>query len=91
MLLYLVQEGGGRAVEKLRAYELQERGLDTVDANLALGLPSITATTAGLPDPVRSRLTTLRVMTNNPKKLIGLEGYGREVTEQFRSWPSPTR
>ena len=84
VLLYLSQEGRGIGLlNKLRAYELQEQGLDTVDANLALGLP-VDSRDYGLGYQILSDLglTTLRVMTNNPKKLIGLEGYGLEVTEQ---------
>ncbi len=84
VLLYLSQEGRGIGLlNKLRAYELQEQGLDTVDANLALGLP-VDSRDYGIGYQILADLglTSLRVMTNNPKKLIGLEGYGLEVTEQ---------
>ena len=84
VLLYLSQEGRGIGLlNKLRAYELQEQGLDTVDANLALGLP-VDSRDYGIGYQILADLglTSLRVMTNNPKKLMGLEGYGLEITEQ---------
>ncbi len=84
VLLYLSQEGRGIGLlNKLRAYELQEQGLDTVDANLALGLP-VDSREYGLGYQILADLglTSLRVMTNNPKKLMGLEGYGLTVSEQ---------
>jgi 3,4-dihydroxy 2-butanone 4-phosphate synthase / GTP cyclohydrolase II len=84
VLLYLSQEGRGIGLlNKLRAYELQEQGLDTVDANLALGLP-VDSRDYGVGYQILSDLglTSMRVLTNNPKKILGLEGYGLEVTEQ---------
>ena len=84
VLLYLAQEGRGIGLlNKLRAYELQEQGLDTVDANIALGLP-IDSRDYGIGAQILADLglTSIRVMTNNPKKLVGLEGYGLTVTEQ---------
>jgi 3,4-dihydroxy 2-butanone 4-phosphate synthase/GTP cyclohydrolase II len=84
VLLYLSQEGRGIGLlNKLRAYELQEQGLDTVDANLALGLPVDSRDYAvGYQILADLGLTSLRVMTNNPKKILGLEGYGLEITAQ---------
>ncbi|HYX84695.1 MAG TPA: bifunctional 3,4-dihydroxy-2-butanone-4-phosphate synthase/GTP cyclohydrolase II [Gaiellales bacterium] len=85
VLLYLSQEGRGIGLlNKLRAYELQERGLDTVDANLALGLPVDSRDYAvGYQILADLGLTSLRVLTNNPKKILGLEGYGLVVTQQL--------
>jgi 3,4-dihydroxy 2-butanone 4-phosphate synthase/GTP cyclohydrolase II len=84
VLLYLSQEGRGIGLlNKLRAYELQEQGLDTVDANLALGLP-VDSRDYGVGYQILADLglTSLRVLTNNPKKILGLEGYGLVITEQ---------
>jgi 3,4-dihydroxy 2-butanone 4-phosphate synthase/GTP cyclohydrolase II len=84
VLLYLGQEGRGVGLlGKLQAYELQERGLDTVDANLALGLP-VDAREYGIGSQILAELglTTIRVLTNNPKKLGGIEGFGLRVVEQ---------
>ncbi|HWG81595.1 MAG TPA: bifunctional 3,4-dihydroxy-2-butanone-4-phosphate synthase/GTP cyclohydrolase II [Gaiellales bacterium] len=84
VLLYLAQEGRGIGLlNKLRAYELQEQGMDTVDANIALGLP-VDSRDYGMGAQILADLglTSIRVMTNNPKKLVGLEGYGLTVTEQ---------
>jgi len=65
---------------KLRAYELQERGLDTVDANLSLGLPS-DARDYGTGAQILSGLgiKSMRLLTNNPTKRAGLEGYGLRI------------
>jgi 3,4-dihydroxy 2-butanone 4-phosphate synthase / GTP cyclohydrolase II len=84
VLLYLAQEGRGIGLlKKLHAYKLQEEGLDTVDANLELGLPAdLRDYGIGAQILVDLGLSTIRIMTNNPKKIIGLEGYGLEVTEQ---------
>jgi 3,4-dihydroxy 2-butanone 4-phosphate synthase / GTP cyclohydrolase II len=93
VLLYLSQEGRGIGLlNKLRAYELQERGLDTVDANLALGLP-VDSRDYGVGYQILSDLgvRSMRVLTNNPKKLLGLEGYGLEIVEQvpIEAEPNP--
>jgi 3,4-dihydroxy 2-butanone 4-phosphate synthase/GTP cyclohydrolase II len=85
VLLYLAQEGRGIGLlNKLHAYRLQEEeGLDTVDANLKLGLPAdLRDYGIGAQILVDLGLSTIRIMTNNPKKIIGLEGYGLEVTAQ---------
>jgi 3,4-dihydroxy 2-butanone 4-phosphate synthase/GTP cyclohydrolase II len=84
VLLYMSQEGRGIGLlSKLQAYELQETGLDTVEANLELGYPA-DAREWGIGNQILADLglSTIRILTNNPKKLTGLEGYGLTVTEQ---------
>jgi 3,4-dihydroxy 2-butanone 4-phosphate synthase/GTP cyclohydrolase II len=84
VLLYMSQEGRGIGLlSKLQAYELQESGLDTVEANIELGYPA-DAREWGIGNQILADLglTTIRILTNNPKKLTGLEGYGLTVTEQ---------
>ena len=84
VLLYMAQEGRGIGLlNKLKAYELQENGLDTVEANLELGLP-IDAREYGIGYQILTDLglSTIRILTNNPKKLSGIEGFGLTVVEQ---------
>ena len=84
VLLYLAQEGRGVGLlNKLKAYELQEQGLDTVEANLELGLPA-DARDYGIGNQILADLglSTIRILTNNPKKIIGIEGFGLHVVEQ---------
>ena len=84
VLLYMAQEGRGIGLlNKLRAYELQEQGLDTVEANLELGFPA-DARDYGIGNQILADLglTTLRILTNNPKKLVGIDGFGLTVVEQ---------
>lgn len=82
-LIYLEQEGRGIGlVNKLRAYELQERGADTVQANEMLGFkPDLRDYGIGAQIMVDLGIRKIRFMTNNPKKVAGLEGYGLEITE----------
>jgi len=85
VLLYLAQEGRGIGLlNKLRAYKLQEQGLDTVDANIELGLPAdLRDYGIGAQILVDLGLSSIRLLTNNPKKIVGLEGYGLTVTDQI--------
>ncbi len=85
VLLYLSQEGRGIGLlNKLRAYKLQEQGLDTVDANLRLGLPAdLRDYGIGAQILVDLGLTSIRILTNNPKKISGLAGYGLSVSDQI--------
>ncbi len=92
VLLYMTQEGRGIGLlNKLRAYELQEAGLDTVEANLELGLPA-DAREYGIGNQILADLglTTIRILTNNPKKLTGIEGFGLTVVEQLPIETKPT-
>ena len=84
IFLYLRQEGRGVGlINKIRAYELQHLGMDTVDANRALGL-SDDLREYGIGAQILKELGVgkMRLLTNNPKKIIGLEGHGLEVSEQ---------
>jgi 3,4-dihydroxy 2-butanone 4-phosphate synthase/GTP cyclohydrolase II len=84
VIVYMRQEGRGIGLApKIQAYKLQENGLDTVDANLKLGYPmDLRVYGLGAQILVDLGLKTIRLLTNNPKKIVGLEGYGLEVVEQ---------
>jgi len=84
VILYMRQEGRGIGLaNKLKAYELQDRGLDTVEANLQLGFnPDLRDYGIGAQILVDLGVRKMRLMTNNPKKIVGLEGYGLRVLER---------
>lgn len=81
VVLYMRQEGRGIGLgNKLKAYHFQEQGLDTVEANIKLGFPAdLRDYGIGAQILVDLGLHTIRLITNNPKKVIGLEGYGLEI------------
>jgi len=84
VLLYMAQEGRGIGLlNKLKTYELQEEGLDTVEANLELGFPP-DAREWGIGNQILADLglSTIRILTNNPRKSAGMEGFGLTVVEQ---------
>ena len=91
VLLYLSQEGRGIGLlNKLRAYRLQEDGLDTVEANERLGLPAdLRDYGIGAQILADLGLSSIRILTNNPKKIKGLEGYGLSVSAQIPIEPAP--
>jgi 3,4-dihydroxy 2-butanone 4-phosphate synthase/GTP cyclohydrolase II len=84
VFLYMAQEGRGIGLlNKLKTYELQERGYDTVEANAELGFPA-DAREYGIGNQILADLglTTIRILTNNPRKLTGIDGFGLSVVEQ---------
>jgi 3,4-dihydroxy 2-butanone 4-phosphate synthase/GTP cyclohydrolase II len=92
VFLYLRQEGRGIGLaNKLRAYELQDRGADTVEANLALGLPA-DKRDYGIGSQILQDLGVreMRVITNNPRKIFGLEGYGLTISARVPLHTPPT-
>jgi len=93
VIVYLDQEGRGIGLlNKLRAYELQDSGADTVQANQRLGFaPDLRNYGIGAQILRDLGLSSIRIMTNNPRKLVGIEGYGLEITERVPLVPPPHR
>jgi 3,4-dihydroxy 2-butanone 4-phosphate synthase/GTP cyclohydrolase II len=84
ILLYLRQEGRGIGlINKIKAYKLQEQGMDTEEANIALGFPP-DMRDYGIGAQILSELNVrkIKLMTNNPKKIVGLKGHGIEIIER---------
>ena len=93
ILLYLRQEGRGIGLaNKLRAYALQDKGADTVEANVALGLP-VDKRDYGIGSQILADLGVkeLRIITNNPRKIFGLEGYGMKIVGRVPLQTEPTQ
>ena len=93
VIVYMRQEGRGIGLApKIKAYKLQEQGFDTIEANRKLGYPmDLREYGLGAQILCDLGLKTIRLLTNNPKKIVGLEGYGLEIVEQvpIRIKPNP--
>lgn len=93
VILYMRQEGRGIGLaNKLKAYELQDRGMDTVEANRALGFkPDLRDYGIGAQILADIGLKKIKLLTNNPKKIVGLEGYGLEILKRMPLEVSPSK
>jgi 3,4-dihydroxy 2-butanone 4-phosphate synthase/GTP cyclohydrolase II len=93
VIVYMRQEGRGIGlINKIKAYHLQDKGRDTVEANIELGFaPDLRDYGIGAQILVYLGVRKMKLMTNNPKKIIGLEGYGLEIVERISIEIPPTK